>query len=85
MNAVRGRVHGGRIELESALPEGAEVVVLAPGQDESFALDDAQLAELEDRMTRADLGEVEPAGAVLERLQSVGIEGIDGRDLIGPE
>ena len=69
MNAVRGRVREGRIELESALPEGAEVVVLATGHDESFDLDDSQLAEIEARMARADLGDVEPAGVVLERLR----------------
>jgi predicted transcriptional regulator len=69
MNAVRGRVRGGRIELDDALPEGAEVVVLAAGPDESFDLDDAQLAEIDARMAEADRGEVEPAGAVLERLR----------------
>jgi hypothetical protein len=68
MNAVRGRVRGGRIELESALPEGAEVVVLATGHEESFDLDDGQLVELEARMADADRGDVEPAGAVFERL-----------------
>jgi hypothetical protein len=69
MNAVRGRVRGGRIELDGALPEGAEVVVLAADQDEPFDLDDAQLAEIDARMGEADRGEVEPAGAVLERLR----------------
>jgi hypothetical protein len=66
--AVRGRVRGGQIELEGTLPEGTEVVVLAAGQDEPFDLDDAQLHEIEARMTAAERGEVEPAGAVLERL-----------------
>jgi hypothetical protein len=69
MNAVRGRVRDGRIELEGALPEGAEVVVLAASSDEPFDLDDAQLAEIETRMAEADRGEVEPAGAVLEALR----------------
>jgi hypothetical protein len=69
VNAVRGRVRGGRIELEGALPEGAEVVVLATGHEEPFDLDDAELAELEARMAEADRGEVEPVGPVLERLR----------------
>ncbi len=69
MNAVRGRVRGGRIELEGALPEGAEVVVLTPGTEAPFDLDDAQLAEIEARMAAADRGEIEPVGAVLERLR----------------
>jgi Arc/MetJ-type ribon-helix-helix transcriptional regulator len=61
MNAVRGRVRGGRIELDGALPEGAEVVVLASSQDESFSLDEARLALIESRMAEADRGDVEPA------------------------
>jgi hypothetical protein len=69
MNAVRGRVRGGRIELDGALPEGAEVVVLASGQDESFDLDDDQLTEIETRMAEADRGEVEPATTALESLR----------------
>jgi hypothetical protein len=68
MNAVRGRVRGGRIEIDGALPEGAEVVVLAASPDEPFDLDDAQLAEIETRMAEANCGEVEAAGAVLEAL-----------------
>jgi hypothetical protein len=68
MNAVRGRVRGGRIELDGALPEGAEVVVLTAWAEAPFDLDDAQLTEIEARMAEADRGEVEPVGAVLERL-----------------
>ncbi len=69
MNAVRGRVRGSRIETEAALPEGAEVVVLTPGGEEPFDLDDAHLSELETRIAEADRGEVERAPAVLERLR----------------
>lgn len=68
MNAVRGRVRGGHVETDAALPEGAEVVVLTVGDDGPFDLDDDQLAELETRMTEADRGEVEPAEDVLGRL-----------------
>jgi len=68
-DAVRGRVPEVRIELESALPEGAEVVVFATGHDKSFDADDSQLSKIEARMARGDLGEVEPAGVVLERLR----------------
>jgi hypothetical protein len=55
MNAVRGRVCGGHIELDTALPEGAEVVVLTADSEEPFDLDEAQLSELETRMTAAEL------------------------------
>lgn len=69
MNAMQGRVRGGHIETDAALPEGAEVVVLTAGDDEPFDLDDTQLAELEARMAEADRGRVEPAAAVLKRLR----------------
>jgi predicted transcriptional regulator len=69
MNAVRGRVRGGHIEIDQALPEGAEVVVLTGGDEESFDLDEARLVELEARMAEADRGEVVPAATVLARLR----------------
>ncbi|MBX3188600.1 MAG: hypothetical protein KF819_16405 [Labilithrix sp.] len=69
MNAVRGRVRGGYIETEAALPEGAEVVVLTRGDEEPFELDDAQLDELERRIVEADRGEVEPGEVVLGKLR----------------
>jgi hypothetical protein len=68
MNAMRGRVRGGHVEIEGALPEGAEVVVLAESE-ELFDLDDGQLTELENRMADADRGEVEPARGVLDKLR----------------
>ena len=69
MNAVRGRVRGGRIETDTALPEGAEVVILTRGDEEPFELDGTQLDELERRIADADRGEVEPAEDLLRRLR----------------
>jgi hypothetical protein len=69
MNAVRGRVRGGRIETDAALPEGSEVVVLTDGGEEPFDLDETGVAELEARMAEADRGEVEPAAPVLAKLR----------------
>ena len=70
MNAVRGRVRGGSVELDAVLPEGAEVVVLTGGDDEPFDLDEACVAELETRMAESDRGgPVEPAAAVFARLR----------------
>jgi hypothetical protein len=69
MNAVRGRVRGGHIELDAALPEGAEVVVLTADTQEPFDLHEAQLTELEARMAEADRGEVDTAASVLEKLR----------------
>jgi len=69
MNAVRGRVRGGRVELEGDLPEGADVVVFAANRDDPFDLTESDLAELEARMVEADRGEVVPAPVVLQKLR----------------
>jgi hypothetical protein len=69
MNAVRGRVRGGRIETEDALPEGAEVVVLTPSEEEPFDLDPGQVAELETRIADTERGEVEPGATVFGKLR----------------
>ena len=58
---MRGRVRGGHIELDAALPEGAEGVVLTADAAEPFDLDEAQITELEARMAEADRGEVDSA------------------------
>lgn len=70
MSAVRGRVHEGRVELESELPEGADVVVMATNRDEPFDLAEAEIAELEARMAAADRGDVESAEGLIEKLRS---------------
>ena len=70
MNALRGRVRHGHVETETALPEGAEVVVLLPEQGEPFDLDDASNDELVERMKEADRGRIVPAEVVLDRLRA---------------
>jgi hypothetical protein len=67
MNAVRGRVRGGKIELDEPLPEGAEVVVVSAADAVPFDLDDASVAELEERARAADRGNVVSAADVLPR------------------
>ncbi len=67
MNVVRGRVRDGHVELDSVLPDGAEVVVVL-GETEAFDLAEDDVAELRDRMAAADRGEVESARAVFARL-----------------
>lgn len=69
MNAVRGKVRDGRIELDSALPEGADVVVLAVGRDQPFELDDVHVSELEARMQSVERGDAEPAASVVASLR----------------
>jgi hypothetical protein len=70
MNAVRGRVREGHVDLDGPLPDGAEVVVLVLDGGEPFDLDDSDLNELEARAAEADRGELEPAEALFERLRS---------------
>jgi hypothetical protein len=72
MNAVRGRVRGGHVELDGELPEGSEVVVLPVAAGDAFDLSDEDAAELEARANAADKGQVESADAVLARLASRG-------------
>lgn len=70
MNAVRGRVRGGRVELESELPEGEDVVVMATNRDDPFDLAEAEIAELEARMVAIDREEVQPAAELIQKLRS---------------
>ena len=70
MNAVRGRVRAGRVELENGLPEGADVVVLTTNSDEPFDLAEAEIAELEARMAAANRGELQPAADVFQKVRS---------------
>lgn len=58
------------VEVEVELPEGSEIVVIVPSREEPFELDDANLAELETRMAEAEQGDVLPAQALFDRLQS---------------
>ena len=71
MNAVRGRVRGGHIEIDAALPEGAEVVVFTAGGEEPFDLDDLHLSELETRMAVVALVPTLGAPARSERAPGV--------------
>jgi hypothetical protein len=69
MNAIRGRVRGGHVEIDEPLPDGAEVVVLAPAEDTPFELDDTSNAELESRMAELDRGETVPGETVFDGLR----------------
>lgn len=59
----------GRVEIDTPLPEGTEVVVLT-GDEASFDLAEELVAEMEQRVQAADRGQVEPAHAVLGRLRA---------------
>jgi hypothetical protein len=78
MTIVPGRVVNGRVEIEVEdfeLPEGAEVTVYLPGEDEAdFDLTPEQEAELEESIAEADRGEVIPAEHVLRELREMTAE-----------
>ncbi len=64
---IRGRVHGGLIETEEPLPEGAHVVVCMM-EVEPFDLDEADVVELVERMAGVQRGETESSESLFRRL-----------------
>jgi hypothetical protein len=70
MEIASGRVVGGRVELDSELPEGATVTVLARDADETFEVD----AETEEALLRAieqcRRGETIPMSQLLRELRA---------------
>jgi hypothetical protein len=69
MNAIRGRVRGGQVQLESAVPDGTEVVVILPSEAPPFDLAADDLAEIELRIAEADRGEVVSENELYARLR----------------
>ncbi len=74
MRAMRvvGRVVGGKVELDEALPEGAEVVVYFDEEgDEQFVLTPELRQELRDAAAEADRGEVVDADDVMAEIAAL--------------
>jgi hypothetical protein len=69
MNAIRGRVRDGHVEVDSTLVEGTEVVVLVPGEQPPFDVDEEELAQLQACIAEADRGNVIAAGDLYARLR----------------
>ena len=69
MLITTGRVHHGRVEVDSDLPEGASVTVLAGEGDETFELNAADEAVLLAAIAQADRGEIVSASTVLRDLR----------------
>lgn len=67
MKVIRGHVEHGRIVTDEPLPEGAEVTVIAAAGDETFDLDEEQIAALRESIDEADRGELVPLEKVLSR------------------
>lgn len=69
MVIASGRVVGGRVELDSELPEGASVTVLAREGDETFEADPDTERILLDAMAQCERGETVPLTQLLGELR----------------
>ena len=69
MVIASGRVVGGRVELDSELPEGACVTVLAPEGDETFEADPETERMLLDSIAQCERGETIPLTQLLSELR----------------
>ena len=65
MKVVHGRVEHGQVILDETLPEGVEVAVVVAAGDESFDLDEEQIAALRESIDEADRGDLVPMDVVL--------------------
>jgi len=70
MVIATGKVVDGRVELDSALPEGASVTVLAREGDETFEADPATERILLDAIAQCDRGDTIPINELLDDLRS---------------
>jgi hypothetical protein len=69
MVIASGKVVGGRVELDSELPEGASVTVLAPEGDETFEADPETERMLLDSIAQCERGETIPLTQLLSELR----------------
>ena len=69
MVIASGRVVDGRVELDSELPEGAEVTVLAREGDETFQADPETEQMLLDAIAQCERGERIPMAQLLGELR----------------
>ena len=69
MQIASGKVVGGRVELESELPEGAAVTVLAHEGDETFEVDAETEKRLLDAIGQCERGARLPLSDLLRELR----------------
>jgi hypothetical protein len=72
MVIASGKVVGGRVELDSELPEGASVTVLVPEGDETFEADPETERMLLDSIAQCEGGETIPLTQLLSELRGRG-------------
>jgi predicted transcriptional regulator len=65
MKVVHGRVEHGCVVVDEPLAEGTEVTVVVATSDESFDLDEEQIAALRQSIDEANRGELVPLDEVL--------------------
>ena len=70
MQITSGRVVDGRVELETELPEGTEVTVLARDSEETFEVDAELEAVLLESIAQGQRGERISAEELLRELRS---------------
>ena len=70
MQITSGRVVDGRVELETELPEGTEVTVLARDSEETFEADPELEAVLLESMAQGQRGEHISAEELLSEMRS---------------
>ncbi len=70
MVIASGKVVGGRVELDSELPEGASVTVLVSEGDETFEANPETERMLLDAIAQCERGDTIPMTALLGELRS---------------
>ena len=70
MQIASGRVVGGRIELDTELPEGTLVTVIAREGDETFEADPVTEKMLLDAIAQCERRETIPMSQLLSELRS---------------
>jgi hypothetical protein len=70
MVIASGKVVGGRVELDSELPEGTPVTVLARDGDETFQADAETEGMLLDAIAQCEGGDTVPLPQLLGELRS---------------
>jgi hypothetical protein len=70
MQIASGRVVGGRVELESELPEGATVTVLAHEGDGTFEADEETERQLLQAIAQCERGATLPLTDLLRELRN---------------
>jgi len=70
MRIASGKVVGGRVELDSELPEGARVTVLATEDNETFDADPEIEKVLLEAIAQCERGETMPLSKLLSELRA---------------